>query len=821
MPARRKTVSIFSLIVSLALLSLGVAMPSFSASASALCDAAQFVSDVTIPDGTRFNPGAAFVKTWRLKNVGTCTWTTAYSLTFVNGERMGGNDVSLPNSVAPGATVDLSVNLVAPASPGTFFGYWQLRNASGAQFGLGLNADKSFWVEIVVAAPMIEAFDFTAEVCGATWSYDGGPIPCPVKEAKKDFGYVIRLENPSLENGSLAGQPGLLTVPQNKYNGVIRGVYPVVDIFPGDRFQALIGCQAGAVSCYVTFELDYLTPANDLVTIWKFREKYDGLVYPVDLDIGKYSFKSKIKLVLIVTAAGPASGDFAIWVAPRIMRAWSGGPLVTPVPATVGPTAAAPTPTPATGTGCDLASFVTDVTIPDGTTLAPGASFTKTWRLKNVGTCTWTNAYSLVFVSGEKMGALDPVGLPQVVAPGQTVDLSVNLVAPILPGTYRGYWELKNAAGMLFGIGAAGDKPFWVQINVAGTPTAGTVFDFVGNVCAAQWSSSAGLLPCPGADGDARGFVYTLPSPKLENGITDTQPGLLTSPQNVFAGYIQGSYPAFAVQSGDRFQAKLGCEFGALDCFVVFRLDYQIGAGPVQTFWTVGERYEGLYYSADIDLSALAGQNVKFILTVLANGNSTGDRALWGAPRIVRTGSASTSLPTLPPPATATPVPPPTATPTSVPITSLTYTNLKYGFKFNYPLQGVVSNLTDNGAHITLPFVAGTNLVEKYLDVSIQENVSPCTSPLTAGAEPGSIPSQPVVINGITFSKESAEEAGVGNVYKWTAYSTLKGNACISMGFLLHWLQAGNFATPPPLFDEAAESAVFTQIMSTFAWLTP
>ena len=84
-------------------------------------------------------------------------------------------------------------------------------------------------------------------------------------------------------------------------------------------------------------------------------------------------------------------------------------------------------------------------------------------------------------------------------------------------------------------------------------------------------------------------------------------PGILTFPQNTSTGYIQGTYPAFAVQSGDRFKATLSCEYGASDCFVIYRLDYRVGGGPVQTLGTFGERYDGLYYAADIDLSSSGG----------------------------------------------------------------------------------------------------------------------------------------------------------------------------------------------------------------------
>ena len=115
---------------------------------------------------------------------------------------------------------------------------------------------------------------------------------------------------------------------------------------------------------------------------------------------------------------------------------------------------------------CDRAQFVTDVTVPDGADYAPGATFTKTWRLRNNGTCTWTSGYALVFDSGDAMGGPASQQLTTgTVAPGQTIDVSVNLTAPATNGTYRGNWRLRNASGVVFGIGPAGNNPFWVEIE--------------------------------------------------------------------------------------------------------------------------------------------------------------------------------------------------------------------------------------------------------------------------------------------------------------------------------------------------------------------
>lgn len=116
-------------------------------------------------------------------------------------------------------------------------------------------------------------------------------------------------------------------------------------------------------------------------------------------------------------------------------------------------------------TVCDLAGFVTDVTVPDGSKADPDQHFTKTWRLKNEGSCTWTSDYDLVFSSGDDMGAPPAVQLTAgAVAPGETVDVSVELVAPSTPGTYKGFYKLRNGGGVLFGL--EGGNPFWVEIEV-------------------------------------------------------------------------------------------------------------------------------------------------------------------------------------------------------------------------------------------------------------------------------------------------------------------------------------------------------------------
>jgi uncharacterized protein YkwD len=136
-------------------------------------------------------------------------------------------------------------------------------------------------------------------------------------------------------------------------------------------------------------------------------------------------------------------------------------PTLIPYPTTVETQSETPLSLP-----CDLAQFVTDVTIPDGSSLTPGFTFTKTWRLINAGDCTWTTAFKLVYASGDLMGAVGPVPFSKDVTTGETVDISVDLTAPQKPGSYQGYWMLKNAQDQVFGIGPNADGVLWVKIVV-------------------------------------------------------------------------------------------------------------------------------------------------------------------------------------------------------------------------------------------------------------------------------------------------------------------------------------------------------------------
>ncbi len=136
------------------------------------------------------------------------------------------------------------------------------------------------------------------------------------------------------------------------------------------------------------------------------------------------------------------------------------------------PTVAPPSPTPCT----NKARFISDVTIPDDTYFNPGDSFVKTWRIQNVGTCTWNSSYSLVFSSGNIMGGPSSASLSGNVPPNTNVDVSVNMTAPPSNGTHQGNWKMRAPDGTVFGFGTSGgDSSIFVRIIVGPTPTPGPV----------------------------------------------------------------------------------------------------------------------------------------------------------------------------------------------------------------------------------------------------------------------------------------------------------------------------------------------------------
>lgn len=284
---------------------------------------ATFVSDVTIPDDTNIPSGEDFNKTWRIRNNGTCTWNPEYDLIFDSGNIMSGPaTVPIPAVVTPGESVDLSVSLQAPASSGTYKGNWKLRTPQGLIFGIGSNADKPFFVQIVVGPTPTPkpstAYNFVDSFCDAEWRSGAGVLACPGTDTDA-MGFVIKIDSPRLENNAQENEAALFTHPEWVNNGVVTGKYPAIDVKEGDQFFAIIGCLHNGLNCDVRFQLNYRADGGSLQNLAQWNEEYDGNIQSVELDLSSLAGKS-VEFVLAVQANGAADQDWAFWLQPRILR---------------------------------------------------------------------------------------------------------------------------------------------------------------------------------------------------------------------------------------------------------------------------------------------------------------------------------------------------------------------------------------------------------------------------------------------------------------------------------------------------------------------
>ncbi len=214
-------------------------------------------------------------------------------------------------------------------------------------------------------------------------------------------------------------------------------------------------------------------------------------------------------------------------------------PTATTAPAATIPPVSLPTETPvagmpeptSNGKACYAMTFVSDITIPDGMIIAPGARFTKTWRVRNDGNCVWDQKYALVLDKGDALSSVTSFPLTRVVNPGDTYDITVELTAPTKEGDYAGYWRIATPFGGFMGVGSY-NQSLSVQIKVASKPD--RAFDAVSVVYSTTRRPATGC----GKDGAEYEFTAT---------ITANGPGEMNYrwDRNPFDGKVEGGVLKF------------------------------------------------------------------------------------------------------------------------------------------------------------------------------------------------------------------------------------------------------------------------------------
>ncbi len=303
----------------------------------------------------------------------------------------------------------------------------------------------------------------------------------------------------------------------------------------------------------------------------------------------------------------------------------------------------------ATPAVCDQVKFIKDVTIPDEMDLAPGEHFTKTWRLENAGSCSWGIGYLLYFESGDPLGGPSSQDLTsQTILPGETVDISVDLVAPQETGTYQGNWKLRSVKGEGFGVGEF-SKAFWVKINVV--EGAGMMFDFNTRANEAAWGSGTSpvdyidlggkILDFDDPGDPADPYVALLDQQFLEGGRIS---GVLlaTYPAQGAGNYIIGRFPDYKVNGGDLLFGRVGITTNTNgvcgDGDITYRINLMVGGDPATmvTLFDWNEICDDVMKSFEIDLDDYKGETVQLFLVTIANTNSVNNQAVWDSLSIHR-----------------------------------------------------------------------------------------------------------------------------------------------------------------------------------------
>jgi hypothetical protein len=601
---------------------------------------ATFMLDVTIPDNNNLKPGAAFDKVWRLRNTGSCTWTTEYDLVYLSGERMRAPDsVPLPGDVGPGREVDVKVRLLAPSAQGTYRGNWMLRDENGVLFGVGGKAQEPVWVQIVVRP--------TAFIGPLTWRGEYYS-----NRALKGSPEMIR-QDPVIDFNWKRGAPSGRMSDDNfsiRWTGDVKldaGVYRfsayaddglrlwvdddlVIDAWvDGAReLSADVGLAAGTHRLRVEyfehtgvarisleiervksptfshwkgeywaidrFRGDPALVRNDREIDFRWRRNAPAVGLPADhfnvrwtrsinFQEGRYRFNAIADDGIRVTLDGVL-----------VLDEWHASD------------------------GSE--TYNTELTLSGKHTLVveyferTGAARVHFWYERLAGLATPTSTPS---VTPTPTASATPTATPTGIVPG----------TPTSTPSPTATWEP-----------SATPTPTPTATQDPGPQVA---YDFAASYCAASWRSGAGELLCPGTPGDTAGYVLSVEDPALEGGVVGQAAALVTVPDAGEAGWIQGTFPFITIQPGDRFKATLGCLDAGAGCHVVFKLGYLTDANPdpntgVHNLGTWTEISDGQMTEVDVGLTPLTASNIAFVFSVVSQEGGTLNTAFWLAPSIWR-----------------------------------------------------------------------------------------------------------------------------------------------------------------------------------------
>jgi hypothetical protein len=289
-----------------------------------------------------------------------------------------------------------------------------------------------------------------------------------------------------------------------------------------------------------------------------------------------------------------------------------------------------PTPTP----NCYSSDLVKVITIPNGTVLPAETHFTKIWRIKNTGTCTWDNDFLFVYAGDDGFSAKISNPLPKVVRPGETMDMYLDMIAPPIAGDFNSRWALfDDDTDTLFGYGPD-DRAFRVNISVT-TDFSGVIFNYVNQLCTAQWFNDNGrLLLCNEGFNNPRGFAIKRQAAP-DHDPTNPVNLLWTHPRMEVGGSIVGLYPYVRIPANSHLTGEIGCLEDNPNCNITMKLYYQIFGNAPELMIEYDEIADDQANVFDLNIDGLRNKYVSFHLYVVANAAPQQAAGYWLSTRIV------------------------------------------------------------------------------------------------------------------------------------------------------------------------------------------
>ena len=365
----------------------------FTVTPNLLCNKAQFIKDVTIPDGSILRGGIRESKVWEVKNVGSCVWNKNYKLKAVNNSTaINVPPVSLTKDVLPGETVQLSVAIDLPIQEGSFEVNWMLESDLGEIFGVGDSGKSPLWLKVIInnadatntpiislsptvteMAPTPQFFeikpgtfivnDFYQETCDFEWSINNTSFQCEENSLIRREPIVFTENGTGFENGIV------IDLSNQSSNSTIIATTNSIDIEAGDKLVMGVGCYDGALECSVLVNLVFTTTDGASSNLWTIGEFYDGQISVMEIDLSQFTGKTGT-FSFTASSLGQSQGDVIVWIEPRVLRSSSPTPTVTQLPmptSTSTPTTvpspqpsptATPAPTPVATDQGPLAEFI-------------------------------------------------------------------------------------------------------------------------------------------------------------------------------------------------------------------------------------------------------------------------------------------------------------------------------------------------------------------------------------------------------------------------------------------------------------------------------